>query len=113
MCSQNDLQSIISKLRSDLERLFPGQRLDVILFGSYARADADEGSDIDLLFLVDASREDIAEKNWRIGEAAADALMDYGIVVSPIVENREYFRSNSRTLPFFRSIEREGVRVSA
>ena len=47
------------------------------------------------------------------GDVAADLLLDYGVVVSPIIENREYYRANAQTLPFFRNIEREGVRISA
>lgn len=113
MCSQNDLRAIITRLHNALIALFPEQCIDIILFGSYARSEADEQSDIDLLFLVDAPRELIAMKNWQIGEAAASLLMDYGVVVSPVVENRDYYRANVRTLPFFRSIEREGVRISA
>lgn len=113
MCSQTELKSIILELRDALRPLFPEQNFEVILFGSYARNEADETSDIDLLFLVDAPREEILEKNWQVGDAAAELLMDYGVVVSPIVENREYYRANAQTLPFFRNIEREGVRVSA
>lgn len=113
MCSQTDLKAIVAKLREALVTLFPNQQFEVILFGSYARSDADEDSDIDLLFLTDAPREAIASKNWQVGDVAAELLMDYGIVVSPIVENSAYFSANAQTLPFFRNIMREGVRISA
>lgn len=113
MCSQVELKRIVIQLHGALEQLFPKQDFEIILFGSYARNEADDTSDIDLLFLVDASREEIAKKNWQVGDAAADLLLDYGVVVSPIVENREYYRTNAQTLPFFRNIEREGVRISA
>ena len=113
MCSQPEVRAIIVRLCKSLAEIFPQERFDVILFGSYARMDADEGSDIDVMFLVDASRRSIAEKHWQIGEAAADILMDYGVVVSPIVENRAYYRENADFLPFFKNVEREGVRISA
>ena len=113
MCTTDQLQAIISQMRDALQPLFPGQALETILFGSYARNQADDSSDIDLLFLVDAPRETISKVNWEIGNAAADLLLDHGIVVSPIVENRSYFRDNARTLPFFRTIQQEGVRISA
>ena len=70
-------------------------------------------SDIDVLLLIDASRQEIASRNWQVGELAADLLLDYGIVVSPIVENREYFSRNLDLLPFYRNIDHEGVRISA
>ena len=65
------------------------------------------------MYLVDAPRTAIAERNWQIGEAAALVLLEHGIVVSPIVENREYFRDKVDVLPFFTNIQREGVRMSA
>ena len=113
MCTQNELLQIVRQLRERLTQVFGDARFDVILFGSYARGDAEEGSDIDLMFLVDSSRQTIAEKHWQIGEAAAEVLLDHGIVVSPIVENRAYFHNNASVLPFFRNVQREGVLLSA
>ena len=113
MCTQSELFKIIKDLRIRLEFLFKDEKIEVILFGSYARGDMQEGSDIDLLFLVDSSRQTIQEKHWQVGEAAAEVLMDHGIVVSPIVENRAYYHANANILPFFKNVQREGVRISA
>ena len=113
MCTQRELFKIIKELRIRLEFLFKDEKIEVILFGSYARGDMQEGSDIDLLFLVDSSRQTIREKHWQVGEAAAEVLMDHGIVVSPIVENRAYYHANANILPFFKNVQREGVRISA
>ena len=59
------------------------------------------------------SRQDISTQNWKVGDLAADFLLEYGIVVSPIVENRDYFIRNMNVLPFYRNIAREGVSLSA
>lgn len=108
-----EVSSIVSELCKNISVLFPHEQIDAILFGSYARGDADNGSDIDVLVLVDAPRQTILEKSWQIGDLAAELLLDHGILVSPIVENRSYFQANTETLPFFRNIYREGVRLSA
>ena len=112
MCSQLEVRTIIAQLRDSLASIFPQEQFDVILFGSYARNDADDGSDIDVMFLVDSSRQTIQEKHWQIGEAA-EVLMEFGIVVSPIVENRAYYHANADLLPFFKNVQREGVRIVA
>ena len=91
--------------------LFPQQQIDAILFGSYARGDAEDGSDIDVMFLVDAPRQDIARQHWRIGEAAAEILLERGVLVSPVVEERAYYERNADVLPFFRNVRREGVAI--
>lgn len=111
MRSKDEVREIIARLNDRMAEIFPDEQMDVILFGSYARSDADDGSDIDVMFLVDAPRRSIEEKQWRIGEIAADVLMDSGAVVSPIVENRAYFRANADVMPFFRNVRREGVAI--
>ena len=113
MCSQLEVRTIIAQLREKLANIFPQEQFDIILFGSYARNDADNESDIDVMFLVNSSRQTIQEKHWQIGEAAAEVLMDFGIVVSPIVENRAYYHANADLLPFFKNVQREGVRIVA
>lgn len=112
MRTQLEMHMIIEQLHDGLKSIFPQEQFDVILFGSYARNDADEGSDIDVMFLADSSREIIQEKQWQIGEAAAKALMDYGIVVSPIVENRAYYHANKDVLPFFKNVQCEGIWIN-
>jgi len=113
MCSQQEARGIIDQLSERIRALYPKEELDVILFGSYARHNADEDSDIDVMYLVDAPRQEIALKNWQVGAAAADLLLEHGVVISPIVENRAYFLSHASIMPFFRSIQQEGVRIGA
>lgn len=113
MRTKQEVEKIIVELCGKVAPLFPQSRIEAILFGSYARGNADSGSDIDVLLLVDASRQDILDRNWQIGSAAAELLLNHGVMVSPIVENREYFNKNIQLLPFYRNIESEGVRISA
>ena len=54
MCTQGEVRAIVADMRARLEGLFPQQQIDAILFGSYARGEAEDGSDIDVMFLVDA-----------------------------------------------------------
>lgn len=56
MRSQREVFSIIHQLCERLQALFPQERFDVILFISYARNDADDDSDIDVLLLDTSCR---------------------------------------------------------
>lgn len=113
MLTNQEVKKIVEELCGSVASLFPQNKVEAILFGSYARGDAEPGSDIDVLILVDASRQDISARNWQVGDLAAELLLDYGIVVSPIVENRNYFTKNVDALPFYRNVKREGVRLGA
>lgn len=111
MCSMDEARRIVDQMSENIRSLFPLGKPDVILFGSYARSAMEDGSDIDVMYLVDASRQEIADKSWQIGTAAANLLLEHGVVVSPVVENRDYFLRNAEILPFFRNIKLEGVRI--
>lgn len=113
MLTAQEVKKIVEELFDGVMSLFPQNKIEAILFGSYARGDAEPESDIDVLILVDASRQDISARNWQVGDLAAELLVDYGIVVSPIVENRDYFNKNVNVLPFYRNADREGVRIGA
>lgn len=113
MYSQQEVKRLVLELCADLASLFPQSPIEPILFGSYARGDADSGSDIDVMCLVDASRKDISEKSWMIGDIAADFLLNYGVVLSPIVESKDYFTANASLLPFYKNVISEGVRIYA
>ena len=113
MCSQQTLREILKYLCVRLRELLGASMQDVILFGSYARNEASDESDIDIMILSDMDRADISALQWKVGEVVSEILLDYGILVSPIVENRAFFLENQEVMPFFRSIDREGVRISA
>ncbi len=104
---------VIDTMTQRMKELFPEGMLEVILYGSYARNDETDESDVDLMYLVDSPREVISARNWQVGEAAADLVMEYGILVSPVVENRDYYLRNRELLPFFANIQREGVKMRA
>lgn len=111
--TEKKIREVIGALLEGVKQIFQQDQIDVILFGSYARGDSDSGSDIDVLLLLDAPRQEILEKNWQVGDLAADLLMSYGVVVAPIVESRSYFDSNVELLPFYQNIRAEGVKISA
>ena len=105
----SQIKTIVEDTRSRVSKLFPGEQIDAILFGSYARGDADPDSDLDVILLVNAPRDKIAETNWQLGKIASDLFLDYGLIVSPIVENRSFYNSRIDLLPFYSNIHREGV----
>ena len=110
MLSPAQVNDTMRRLRDALTALFPDEAMDIILYGSYARGDAEPGSDLDVMILTDASREEISTRKWDISGIGFDLSLSCGVIVSVFVENRTFFRTLLPALPFFRNVSKEGVR---
>jgi predicted nucleotidyltransferase len=89
-----------------------GERLcDVILYGSYARGDVRDWSDIDMMILVHA--DDLETK--RIKDALEDRLWrliyETNLLLSIIVVSASRYEQYREILPFYSNVERDGRRV--
>lgn len=113
MQEYQQLSLILTELLNHLRSLLGDHIKEAILFGSYARNEAEKGSDIDVLILVDLSREELPKYTWRLGEVASNLMLEHGVMVSPILENNDYFMRHADILPLFRNVRDEGVKISA
>jgi predicted nucleotidyltransferase len=78
-----DLQPLLTELLSRLRAQFGGELVSVVVYGSYARAEADAGSDIDLLVVVPN-----LPHEWRDIFAMEDELMRAGLDLGRRVDLR-------------------------
>ncbi|KAA6301864.1 MAG: hypothetical protein EZS26_002027 [Candidatus Ordinivivax streblomastigis] len=85
---------------------------EVILYGSQARGDAHEDSDIDLLILVDKDKLSYQEQ-----VAITDPLFDlesqynYKIAISPLVYTRQQWYNRPFQTPFYLNVMNEGIKL--
>ena len=91
-----------------------GDSLDsVIVYGSYARGDYSEFSDIDVMLLVSLKEEEIKKISDPISDLAFDFMIQYGVDISPVIINIDHFNYWVDNLPYYRNVRDEGVRLSA
>jgi uncharacterized protein len=79
----------------------------LILYGSYARGDYREDSDIDLLVLIDKdkiSRSDIK----RIKYPLYDIEFNTGTIISPLIFSKKDWETKHKITPFYENILKEG-----
>ncbi|MFH1011047.1 MAG: nucleotidyltransferase domain-containing protein [bacterium] len=101
-------QAILTELRRRLEELY-GERLErLVLFGSQARGDAEEGSDIDVLIVLKGTV-DTGKELGHISEITSELSLENNVVISSLVISAERFARGEGSL--LSSVHREGVPI--
>ncbi len=105
----DDLQALLGQLDWELAALYGERYQGLVLFGSYARGEADEGSDVDLLVLLEGE-----VKRWkeylRAEPITWPLSLESGYVLSLMPVNVEDYRSAWK--PFLMNARKEGMLLS-
>ncbi len=103
---KKDCLALAAGIRADLEALYGPRLRGVFLFGSRARDDADEESDVDLLIVLDDF-----ESYWaeivRTGETIARHSLEAGVSVSRVFAKQAEWREGHT--PFLDTVRREAL----
>jgi len=105
-CIVIDKNHILQLIKSTLKATDPEAK--VVLFGSYARGDYNEESDIDLLILLD--KEKITyEDETRISYPLFMVEIKTGISISPMIYSKDFWENKHKVTPFYENVNQEGV----
>ncbi len=105
----SDETSALAELKGRLEALVGGSLVQVVLFGSKARGDYGEDSDLDLAVIVRGL--DRALKR-AILDVVADVELHWLIPMSTLVlSEKEFFSLLERERQIAREIQHEGIRI--
>ncbi len=106
-CLRPNEQNAVTEFLSLLQRDHATRVLQTVLFGSKARGDSGQWSDIDILIIVD-------QEDWRLSHAisnlAADVSLDYDVLIGPRVIGRERWERMKETRSgLYRNVVAEGM----
>ena len=107
--SNNDVNPVMNEFLDKVKKLLKKRLKKIILYGSYARGNYTDASDIDIMILTDFSDKEIEKYRDEISDIAFDIELETGYVFSPIVRNIETFKVRTNYIPFYRNVETEGV----
>ncbi|MBQ1948339.1 MAG: nucleotidyltransferase domain-containing protein [Clostridia bacterium] len=115
MCTQEKLNLILEEFAKQIKIIFSNRLNEVILFGSYARGDFDSESDVDIAILADIAKEEESAYARQLIRIMGDIYekFDYCVVLSPIVISYSFYLEWKDTLPFYKNVAGEGVRIVA
>lgn len=112
MCTKSELNIITSAVAEEAKRLL-GDKLDaVILYGSYARGDYDDESDIDIMVKIKGTRDDLKKYRYDLVDFGSDLSLEHNITVSILLYDTETFDRYRNAMPFLRNVQKDGVHVA-
>jgi predicted nucleotidyltransferase len=102
------LQIILQKVKQSLSKFYQDQLEKIILYGSQARGDATEYSDIDILVVLKSAINPYDEID-KTSEIIADLCLEYDVVISRHFISSEKFENQNT--PFIYNVKKEGIMI--
>jgi uncharacterized protein len=113
MCDKIVLNEITSRVCAAAKEVLADKLKKVILYGSYARGDYDEYSDVDIFILADIPQEKCCRAGLDILDLVGDISLEHNILICPHVTGSVIFHEYSETLPYYMNVIKEGVELYA
>jgi predicted nucleotidyltransferase len=100
------LDDVLEDLDDGLQKLYGRRYQGLVLYGSHVRGEANEGSDVDLLLLLDGTAE-VGREIRRSSELVSSLSLEAGLVLSLVPVSIENYRISSD--PYLVNARREGT----
>ena len=106
------MKTLLEQYTKILQKIYGKHLKSVILYGSYARGDYDDASDIDIMIIADVDREDLFRYKKPIIKATSELGLENDVVITATLKDKKTFEQYKNALPFYQSVLREGVKVA-
>lgn len=110
---QENLKLALQDFVSHAEKIYAGHVKRIILYGSYARGDFREDSDVDVMILVDLPQDALWEYRKQMMSEVFDINLERETLIVPMTVNEEHFQEWLPVYPFYQNVMNEGVELFA
>ena len=111
MCSKAQLAELTREVVSSYEETYGNDIDGIYLYGSYARNDHTDQSDVDFVAIVHGDRRSLQDKLQSVWDRSSDIGSVFDVVISPTVIPYDEFEAYRDRLPYYQNIVKEGLQV--
>lgn len=111
MCTKIQLENISRQISQSYRTVYGDSIVAIYLYGSYAKGNYDDESDIDITAIVKGDRLDLQKKLKQIWDISADIGLKNDVIVSPTVIPFAEYEEYKQILPYYMNIWKEGKRI--
>jgi predicted nucleotidyltransferase len=102
----DEIRRLLGEFKTGLQAIYGDRLAGVYLYGSYARGEQDDESDVDVLVVLDHFDDYCAEVD-RVGELGAELSLKYGVSVSKVfVRQPDWLGGDT---PFLANVREEAI----
>lgn len=102
-------QKVIQAFAKEVQQVFGDTLNRIILYGSYARGDYKENSDMDVMILTSLSEQEIKNVENTIYDIAYEYALSDEVTISVNIKNVEHFNYWLGALPYYDNVQKEGI----
>jgi len=113
MCDKAVLNEITERVCAAAKEVLGDKLEKVILYGSYARGDYNEYSDVDIFVLADIAQDECCRAGLNIRDFIWKLELDHNILICPHVTGSATFHKYIDVLPFYMNVIKDGVELYA
>ena len=114
MMTKEMIDSAMKDYAKGAKEVYGDKLKEIILFGSCARGDFTDESDVDVMVLLDVPPEKIPEERVKLHPKRyeLDKKYDYAILFATVVRSYDEYKKFNDASMFYSNIDREGVRYA-
>ena len=112
MCNKSQAVLILAQAYIMCREIFGNKIRDAYLYGSFARGDYDDESDVDILITIDMSPEELALLRQKVSAVNSRLSLEHDVTVSITAKPIEQFTRYASILPYYRNVLSEGIKYA-
>ena len=110
--TEEKIKMVVEIFAKEDKKIYGNKLQTVILYGSCARGDFQNDSDIDILLLMNVPKENLAEERRKIFAMADRLDLEYEVVLAPVLQSWDVYENYLPVSSFYQNVQKEGVRIA-